>query len=82
MKTLFTTLLAFAVLAFTAQADLTIKVSDVHLCCPKCITAAKKVGASVPGVSGDGRGEPVAGVSLFPPTGFAFSAFPPCVNMS
>ena len=53
MKILFTAVLAFAVLAFTAHADLTVKVSDVHLCCGKCVNGVKKAVATVPGVTAE-----------------------------
>ena len=52
MKTFFASLLALACLAFTVQAaDLTVKITDVHLCCGKCVNGVKKAIATVPGVT-------------------------------
>ena len=53
MKAILSTLLALALFAFTVQADVTVKVSDVHLCCGKCVNGVKKAVATVPGVTAD-----------------------------
>jgi hypothetical protein len=50
MKILITSLAAVFALAIAAQAeDVTAKISNVHLCCKKCVTLAEK---SVDGVTG------------------------------
>ena len=52
MKTLFASLLALATLAFTVSAaDVSVKITDVHLCCPKCVNGVKKAVATVTGVT-------------------------------
>ena len=52
MKTLFASLLAMATLAFTVQAaDVSVKITDVHLCCGKCVSGVKKAVATVPDVA-------------------------------
>ena len=52
MKTLFASLLALATLAFTVSAaDVSVKITDVHLCCPKCVSGVKKAVATVTGVT-------------------------------
>ena len=52
MKTLFASLLAMATLALTVHAaDVSVKITDVHLCCGKCVNGVKKAVATVPDVS-------------------------------
>jgi len=53
MKILFTTLLAVTLAALTSLADVSVKISDVHLCCGKCVNGVKKAAATVPGVTAD-----------------------------
>ena len=51
MKLTITALVGALALAFSAQAeDLTVKLTGVHLCCKKCVTAAEKTVATVEGV--------------------------------
>ena len=52
MKNLFASLLALATLAFTVQAaDVTVKITDVHLCCGSCVKGVNKAVAAVPNVT-------------------------------
>ncbi len=52
MKSLFLSLVAVLALApLSWAADVTVTISKVHLCCDKCVTAADKVVASVPGAA-------------------------------
>ena len=52
MKKLFATFIAASALAWSAQAaDLSAKVTDVHLCCQSCVKGVEKAVAKVPGAS-------------------------------
>lgn len=51
MKALFISLVALATLVLSAHADVTVNISDLHLCCPSCVKGAKKAIATVPGVT-------------------------------
>jgi copper chaperone CopZ len=51
MKLALTSLVGALALAFSAQADdLTVKLSDVHLCCKKCVAVVEKAVGTVDGV--------------------------------
>jgi copper chaperone CopZ len=49
MKSLLFTVVALFALAPLTRADVTVKISDVHLCCDKCVKAADKTVTSVDG---------------------------------
>ena len=49
MKSLLLSFVAVFALATASQADVTVKISDVHLCCGKCVTGAKKAVDEVDG---------------------------------
>jgi copper chaperone CopZ len=51
MKLLAASLFAASALVFTAQADVTVKISEVHLCCKKCVTGAEKAVGKVDGAT-------------------------------
>ena len=52
MKKIFATFIAISALAAYAQAaDVSAKVSDVHLCCQSCVKGVQKAIATVPGAS-------------------------------
>jgi copper chaperone CopZ len=53
MKSFLLSLVAVFALAQLAQADCTVKLSKVHLCCGKCVAGAKKTAATVDGVTAD-----------------------------
>src|SRR4051794_4482045 len=40
-------------LNFSALADVTTKISEVHLCCKSCVTGVEKAVATVPGATAD-----------------------------
>jgi len=48
MKTFLLSFAAASSLALTANADVTAKISDVHLCCKSCVTGAEKALGTVP----------------------------------
>jgi copper chaperone CopZ len=55
MKKIYISLAMASVLAFSASAaDVTVTISDVHVCCQSCVKAVAKVIATVPGLSGAG----------------------------
>ena len=49
MKSLLLSVVAVFALATVSQADVTVKISDVHLCCGKCVTGAEKAVGTVDG---------------------------------
>jgi copper chaperone CopZ len=49
MRSLLLSIVAVLALAPLAQADVTVKINDVHLCCDKCVKAADKVVTGVDG---------------------------------
>lgn len=52
MKKLFASLVAVSALVWSAQAaDVTAKISDVHLCCQSCVKGVQKAVATVPGAT-------------------------------
>jgi copper chaperone CopZ len=51
MKRLAVSIFSVAALVFTAQADVTVKISEVHLCCKKCVTGAEKAVTKVDGAT-------------------------------
>ena len=51
MKAVFASLLALALFAFAAHADVTVKINGVHLCCQKCVNGVNKAIETVPGVT-------------------------------
>jgi copper chaperone CopZ len=53
MKSFLLSLVAVFALSQVAQADVTVKVTNVHLCCGKCVAGAKKATSSVDGASAD-----------------------------
>jgi periplasmic mercuric ion binding protein len=54
MKMTVLSLAAVLALAVSARAaDSTVKLSEVHICCNSCVTAANKLVATVPGVKGE-----------------------------
>ena len=54
MKKTLTTIVAASFLALSSQAaDITVKISDVHLCCDSCVKGVQKAVATVPGVSAE-----------------------------
>jgi copper chaperone CopZ len=55
MKKIYLSLAMASVLAFSASAaDVTVTISDVHVCCQSCVKAVAKVIATVPSLSGAG----------------------------
>ena len=55
MKKIYIALAMASVLAFSASAaDVTVTISDTHVCCQSCVKAVAKVIATVPGLSGAG----------------------------
>ena len=44
---------AFAVVFTSAATDVSVKLSDVHICCQSCVNGAKKVIGTVSGAKGD-----------------------------
>lgn len=54
MKKTLTIIVAASLLALSSQAaDITVKISDVHLCCDSCVKGVQKAVATVPGVSAE-----------------------------
>ncbi len=54
MKTaIFSLAAAFAFALTTSAADVSVKLSDVHICCHSCVDSANKVVSSVKGAKGD-----------------------------
>ena len=52
MKKLFATFMAASTLAFYAQAaDVSAKITDVHICCQSCVKGVEKAIAKVPGAT-------------------------------
>jgi copper chaperone CopZ len=51
MKSFFLSLVAVFALAQLAQADVTVKITKVHLCCGKCVSGAEKALSKVDGVT-------------------------------
>jgi copper chaperone CopZ len=51
MKSFFLSLIAVFALSQLAQADVTVKLTKVHLCCAKCVAGAKKAVSTVDGVT-------------------------------
>ena len=51
MKSFFLSLVAVLALSQLAQADVTVKLTKVHLCCTKCVNGAKKAISAVDGVT-------------------------------
>jgi periplasmic mercuric ion binding protein len=49
MKSLFLSVIAVFALATVSQADVTVKISNVHLCCGKCVKGAEKAVGTVDG---------------------------------
>ena len=55
MKKIYASMVLALVLAASASAaDVTVTLSDVHVCCQSCVKAVAKVIATVPGLSGAG----------------------------
>jgi copper chaperone CopZ len=52
MKTLLFSLVAFLALTPPTRADVTVTLSDVHLCCDKCVKGADKAISTVDGATG------------------------------
>jgi copper chaperone CopZ len=52
MKSLFLSLIAMLALAPLSQADVTVTLSNVHLCCNSCVKGVDKAVASVDGAKG------------------------------
>jgi copper chaperone CopZ len=53
MKKIYFSLAMASVLAFSASAaDVTVTLTDVHVCCQSCVKAVAKVVATVPGLTG------------------------------
>jgi copper chaperone CopZ len=50
MKLFLTILLTASTLTLAARADVSAKISDVHLCCDSCVKGVNKAVADVPGV--------------------------------
>jgi len=54
MKTILLSIAAAVALNFSAQAaDVTTKISQVHLCCKSCVTGVEKAVATVPGAKAE-----------------------------
>jgi periplasmic mercuric ion binding protein len=53
MKSFLLSLVAVFALAQLAQADVTVKITKVHLCCGKCVAGAKKAVSTVDGCTAD-----------------------------
>jgi copper chaperone CopZ len=54
MKMTFITAVALSMIVLSGQAaDVTVKISDVHLCCDSCVKGVQKAVATVPGVSAE-----------------------------
>lgn len=52
MNRIFTSVILATTLAFSARAaDVTVKISEVHICCPSCVKGIQKAVAEVPGVT-------------------------------
>lgn len=51
--TLLTLATAFAFVLSVSAADVTVKLTDVHICCKSCVTAADKIVTSVKGCKAD-----------------------------
>jgi mercuric ion binding protein len=47
MKNVLATILVAAVITASAHAESTVKISDVHLCCPSCVKGVEKAVANV-----------------------------------
>ena len=53
MKTTLLSIASVFALALSAAADVTVKISDVHLCCKGCISGVEKAVSAVPGAKAD-----------------------------
>jgi len=54
MKTIIVSILAVFVCSLSARAeDVSVKISEVHLCCKGCVTGAEKAIGTVPGVKAE-----------------------------
>ena len=52
MKNLFASVIIASALALSARAaDVTVKISDVHICCQSCVKAIQKIVGEVPGAT-------------------------------
>ncbi len=51
MKLIVASVFAASALVFSARADVTVKISEVHLCCKKCVTGAEKAVGKVEGAT-------------------------------
>lgn len=57
MKKTVLAMIVVSSLALAASAETSLKLTNVHLCCGKCVTAAEKAAASVAGVTATGNKE-------------------------
>jgi len=53
MKTIFASLALALAVSFSAHADATVKLTDVHLCCQSCVKGVTKAVSAVGGVKAD-----------------------------
>src|SRR6185312_16502773 len=53
MKSFYATTLLTLALAGSAYADASVKLTDVHLCCQRCVKGVQKAVAKVPGVKAE-----------------------------